>query len=176
MANDAASLMVESVFIAKLISVELYGPPVDGLALQLMEKAPSGLTEAGLLAAADQIIRKRGSGSFPKFPECFAAITDTASRAVTTSAHADAGQITKETYPKRALEFCRRAGKTPSDCPVIMKHEKPDAWEAWQSYFRAIGMRAMSAHMNGTSVITVPEEYPWQFDLYSPIVPPIAMR
>ena len=167
---DASSTMIDSVFMAKLVASELYGAPKEGLADRLKERAPRNLNEAGLLAAAEYIIRNRGAGSFPTFPDCMAAI-ERHQHAVAADGQTDGrGPVDKATYADRAIQFCRKAGRTTSSCPIITKADHPGQWLTWQAYFKAVQMRGMVSHMHSAQQMTVPAQWPWEFDLYSPVV------
>jgi hypothetical protein len=167
MANDTSSVLVDSVFLAKLILSELYKEPVEGLADRLKERAPRGLTEEGLNAAAEHIIRTHASGSFPKYPACIAAIEQYHGRAGVPVSGGIMDAVTKANYADRAILFCKRAGHT----PIILRREQDteSQWLTWQAYFEAIDMRGFAAHMNTASGTTIPANWPWEFDNFSPV-------
>jgi hypothetical protein len=165
---DASSILIDSVFMAKLLASELYGQPKEGLADRLKERAPRGLTEEGLQAAAEDIIRHRGAGSFPAFPDCMAAIERNATRIIAKPL-SGMDDVTKDNYAERASAFCRRAGLANGAFPTVRRADDSRRWETWQAYFSAIGMHAMAQHMNGGQVMTVPAEWPWHFDPASPV-------
>jgi hypothetical protein len=168
--TDASVTMIDSVFMAKLIASELYGDPKEGLADRLKERAPRGLTEAGLMAAAEFIIRNRGAGSFPTFPDCMSAIERHQNQAAVTGQAATGGPVDKLNYADRAIQFCRRAGLAANRCPIITKLDHPGQWLTWQAYFKSIQMPGMASHMHSAQQMTVPAPWPWDFDLYSPVV------
>ena len=171
MANDASATMIDSVFLAKLILSELYKEPVEGLAERLKERAPRGLTEEALNAAAEHIIRTHGSGSFPKYPACIGAIEKfhgNASAGLPVHGAVSHG-VTKETYVDRAIQFCRRAGVSGFHAKVIKREDDESAWLTWQAYFNAIEMRGLAGHMKSAQIMTVPTDWPWEFDTFSPV-------
>lgn len=172
MANDASATMIDSVFLAKLILSELYKDPVEGLADRLKERAPRMLTEEGLNAAAEHIIRTHGSGSFPKYPACIAAIEKFHGHnaALPTMPGQASPAVTRETYADRAIQFCRRAGVSGFHAKVITRSDETEAqWLTWQAYFAAIEMKGLSGHMKAAATMTVPTDWPWEFDAFSPI-------
>lgn len=134
---DATAVLIAPVFMGKLLDSGLYGKPQDGLADRLKERAPDGLTEAGLLEAAERIIRQRGSGAFPKFPECMAAIEDAQARTRyagtadgTVAKHAATEPVTSGNYAVRIEEFLKR-GK-----PYLLKREgDADLWCQWIGFY-----------------------------------------
>lgn len=172
MANDASATMIDSVFLAKLVLSELYKEPVDGLADRLKERAPRMLTEEGLNAAAEHIIRTHGSGSFPKYPACIAAIEKFNSFNAQSAQVFGAGPqpVTKETFTDRSIQFCRRAGSSSFGAKVIERGTETESqWLTWQAYFAAIEMKGMAGHMKSASKVTVPADWPWEFDTFSPV-------
>lgn len=167
MAYDTSATMIDSVFLAKLILSELYKDPVEGLAERLKERAPRSLSEEGLNAAAEHIIRTHGSGSFPKYPACIAAIERFHGTASAAAKPGTFDAVTRENYPDKALLFCKRAGRS----PIALRRESAteSQWLTWQAYFRAIEMPRFATHMNTASGTTVPADWPWEFDPFSPI-------
>ena len=164
MATDTASLMVESVFLAKLIASNLYGDPVEGLRDRLIERAPNGLTEECLLAAAEIILRSHGSGAFPKLPACIRAIEDTFRAPVSISKAASIGHIDATNYAEAAIKYARSRYQKEL-IPVIDKELEPQKWEAWLAYFRMIDMKATTSLMSFSAKRwTVPAPWPWEFD------------
>lgn len=171
MAKDASAAMIDSVFIAKLVLSELYKEPVEGLSERLKERAPRGLTEDGLNAAAEHIIRTHASGSFPKYPACISAIEKFHGNAAQSSVYGSVGAATtKGSYADKAIQFCRRAGVTGFHAKVIeRKPESESQWLTWQAYFEAIEMHGLAGHMKSAQTMTVPADWPWEFDTFSPV-------
>jgi len=182
MAKDASATMIDSVFLAKLVLSELYGNPVEGLAERLKERAPRAMTEDALNAAAEHIIRTHGSGSFPKYPACIDAIEKFhGAYGPAMQAHgATAQAITKDNYADRAIQFCRRAGASGFNAKVIKREDDESAWLTWQEYYKAIGMHGLAGHMKSAQIMTVPADWPWEFDTFSPVgsamQPPIYIQ
>jgi hypothetical protein len=167
MATDATALMIESVFLAKLLASELYGDPVEGLAQSLKERVPNGMTEADLLSAAESVILSHGSGAFPKLPACLRAIEEAHSRFASSPTRGSvwrAGVVTKESYEQAALAFC--ASRYPKGkIPVIDRIAQPKEWDEWQRYYADIGMKASARMMlDGRNKWTVPSMWPVEFD------------
>lgn len=172
MANDASATMIDSVFLAKLVLSELYKEPVEGLADRLKERAPRMLTEEGLNAAAEHIIRTHGSGSFPKYPACIAAIEKFNGHDAQAIQAFGSGPsaVTKETYADRAIQFCRRAGVSSFHAKVVKREPDTESqWLTWQAYFSAIGMHGLAGHMKSAQTMTFAADWPWEFDTFSPI-------
>jgi hypothetical protein len=172
MANDASATMIDSVFLAKLVLSELYKEPVEGLADRLKERAPRALTEEGLNAAAEHIIRTHGSGSFPKYPACIAAIEkfNGHNAPVAIAFGSGPAAVTKDTYADRAILFCRRAGVSSFAAKVIKREPDSESqWLTWQAYFAAIEMKGLAGHMRSAQAMTVPTDWPWEFDTFSPV-------
>jgi hypothetical protein len=172
MANDASATMIDSVFLAKLILSELYKEPVEGLAERLKERAPRGLTEEALNAAAEHIIRTHGSGSFPKYPACIAAIEKFHGNASAGLPVHGAGShgVTKDTYADMGIQFCRRAGVTGFAAKVVNREPANESqWLTWQAYFKSIQMHGLASYMKSAQTMTFPSDWPWEFDTFSPV-------
>ena len=172
MANDASAALIDGVFLSKLVLSELYGEPVEGLSERLKERAPRNLTEEGLNAAAEHIIRTHASGSFPKYPACINAIEKFHGAVV--QVHGSQPQaVTRETYVDRSVAFCRRAGVQGFHAVALDRDKQESQWLTWQAYFRAIEMPSFATMMQSAYRWTVPADWPWEFDLYSPVVKPV---
>ena len=155
---DASASLIAPIFMGKLVDSGLYGNPQDGLSDRLKERAPDGLTEAGLLAAAERIIRSRSSGAFPKFPECMAAIEACRSVRVIDSTVRSGSRITKETYHDASRAYGRL---------VVISRDEPMRWSAWRRYAESLGLHMMASRLGPDSTQrewTVPSDMPGQFD------------
>ncbi len=160
---DATAALISSVFMAKLLDSGLYGEPQDGLADRLKERAPEKLTEAGLLAAAERIIRHRNSGAFPKFPECLAAIE--ATRAVRTIEHTGNARSPEITDPASFWKACEDLFKR-GHRPFLLKRENTMLWLEWRAYYQSIGFKKSVELMDEPSrqLWTTPTELVRHFD------------
>lgn len=177
---DTTELLIDAVFMHKLVFSGLYGEPKEGLADRLKERAPRGLTDDGANAAAEHIIRTHASGAFPKFPACLAALTKfTGPAALSLVPGAAPTAVTRETYVDRSIAFCKRAGVNGFHAFALERDKQESQWLTWQAYFRAIDMPSFATMMQSSYRWTVPTEWPWEFDLYSPVVsavqPPVTM-
>ncbi len=155
---DASASLIAPIFMGKLVDSGLYGNPQDGLSDRLKERAPDGLTEAGLLAAAERIIRSRSSGAFPKFPECMAAIEACRSVKVIDETAWNRSRITRDTYHEAAKAYGRL---------VVIRSDEPVRWTAWRRYAESLGLAFMAQKLGPESTQrewTVPSEMPGQFD------------
>ena len=71
------------------------------------------------------------------------------------------GQVTKDTYFDHARSFMNRDGKL----VTIDRDKDKQAWEAWQTYYRKIGMKGSAACMDYDRQWFVPTTMPHDFDL-----------
>jgi hypothetical protein len=165
MATATEGLLIESVFIDRLMKSDLYADPVEGLVRALKEQSPNGLTIEVLQRAADSIIRNHSSGAFPKTPACLRAIQEALYAAPAPSAVAGTiDPTTRHNYADRAIAHCRKHGGKPI---VISRLDDPDAWKEWELYFERAGMPASASMMREAqaSSWTVPAKHPWEFDI-----------
>ena len=147
---------IENSFIGKLLSVELYGDPQEGLCKAITGRVHD-CSDAQALAAAEQIIRTRGSGAFPKLPECLAALK---THKMAAGPSGLGSKITKDNFYSEALKFA------PGRLIALNKIASPDDWREWMCYFEYIGLPWLPFHMRDlqTKEITVPTQSPLMFD------------
>lgn len=172
MATATEGLLIESVFIDRLMKSDLYADPVEGLVRALKEQSPPGLTVEVLQRAAETIIRTHGSGSFPKTPACLRAIQDALYAAPSALVASNAVEpTTRHNYADRAIAHSRKNGGKPI---IISRLDDPDAWKEWELFFAQVGMKGSASMMREAmaSSWTVPAKHPWEFDITAEAVTP----
>ena len=158
--SQANTSLIDLYFISPLVDAKLYGEPKMGLS-EAIHSRVSNVNGDGLRAAARQIISTRKAGNFPSVPDCVALINANKGRTAETNEN-NFGEITKQNYFERALNYSRRNGFLP-----IYREIHVEQWAQWCEYFKHLDLKFCESTMRTpqASGMTVPSLWPSTFDL-----------